>query len=82
MKLRDLLKALEQYDIRVRSVFRRPDRGVVYTLEGRLPEFPFRSRLTSYNLAAAGENDFIGRDRINALLLYFCQGQSELFASD
>ena len=82
MKLRDLLKALERYDIRVRSVFRCPDRGVVYTLEGRLPEFPFRSRLTSYNLVAAGEDDFIERDRINVLLLYFWQGQSELFASD
>ena len=82
MKLRDLLKALERYDIRVRSVFRRPDRGVVYTLEGRLPEFPFRSRLTSYDLAAAGENDFIERDRIDALLRHFYQGQAELFASD
>ena len=82
MKLRDLLKALERYGIRVRSVVRYPDRSVVYTLEGRLPEFPHRSRLILYDLAAAGENDFIGRDRINALLLYFCQGQSELFASD
>lgn len=82
MKPYDLCRALEPYGIKLRSSIRRSDGKFVRTFEGTLPEFPFRSRLESYDLIVAGEGDFIERDKIEALLLHFYQGQAELFTSN
>ena len=81
MKILDLIEALKRYGIEVQSIGN-VGGSIVYTLKGRLPEFPFRSRHTSYDLVAAGKDDFIGLDQIEALLLHFWQGQVVLGDND
>ena len=82
MKLRNLLEALKEHDVKVRQVVRHPDGSAVYTFSGQLPEFPRGHCPTSYSLTVAGEDDFVGHDRIEELLCHFWLLQVEWFASN
>lgn len=82
MKLQNLIEALKEHDVKVRQVVRHPDGSAVYTFAGQLPEFPCGYCVASYSLTVAGEDDFVGRDRIEALLRHFWLLQVELFASN
>lgn len=78
MKDRKLIEVLRAHGIaKVRSA---SDSGgnIVYVLEGRLPEFPFRSRLISYTLVVNAEDHFVKPEEIDALLHHFWQGQVDL----